>query len=63
MTAEGHNTQDIDEWAEWDKWVEETPPIIDGDTFEAELDQTIQGFDDIQAELSYRNAQFAQPFD
>jgi GTPase len=59
MTAAGHNAQDIDEWAEWDKWVAETPPINDRHTFEAELDQTIQEFDDIQAELSYRNAQSA----
>ena len=59
MTAAGHNAQDIDEWAEWDKWVAETPPINDRNVFEAELDQTIQEFDDIQAELSYRNAQSA----
>jgi GTPase len=59
MIAEGHKAQDIDEWEEWDNWVEETLPVGDRDTFEAELDQTIQAFDDIQAELSYRNAQSA----
>jgi GTPase len=59
MTADGHKVQDIDEWEEWDNWVEETLPVGDRNVFEAELDQTIQEFDDIQADLSYRNAQSA----
>jgi GTPase len=59
MTAEGHNTQDIDDWTEWDNWVAETLPMGDRSTFETELEQTIQEFDDIQAEWSYQNAQSA----
>jgi GTPase len=59
MTAAGHDTQDIDEWEEWDNWVAEIPPVGDRHTLETELDQTIQEFDDIQAEFSYRNAQSA----
>jgi GTPase len=59
MTAEGHKAQEIDEWAEWDNWVAETLPVGDRHTFETELDQTIQEFDNIQAEWSYQNAQSA----
>ncbi len=59
MTADGHNAQNVDEWDEWDNWVENIPPVADRVAFEAELDQTIQEFDEIQTELSYRNAQSA----
>jgi GTPase len=59
MTADEHNALSIDEWKEWDDWVENVPPVTDLDAFEAELDQTIQEFDDIQADLSYQQAQFA----
>jgi GTP-binding protein len=59
MTADEHKAQGIDEWKEWDDWVENIPPGADLDGFEAELDQTIQEFDDIQADLSYQQAHFA----
>ncbi|WP_404785275.1 DUF697 domain-containing protein [Altericista sp. CCNU0014] len=59
MTADGRQARDIDEWEEWDNWVEGISPVADPDAFETELDQTIQGFDSIQSELSYRNAQAA----
>ncbi len=59
MTADEQRAQNIDEWKEWDDWVENVPLGADSDGFEAELDQTIQAFDDIQADLNYQQAQFA----
>jgi GTPase len=60
MTANGINDREIDEWEGWDDWDdtrEREAPILDWETFETELDQTIQGLDTIQADLSYQQAQ------
>jgi GTPase len=60
MTANGINDREIDEWEGWDDWDdtrEREVPILDWETFETELDQTIQGLDTIQADLSYQQAQ------
>jgi GTPase len=60
MTANGINDREIDEWEGWDDWddtQEREAPILDWETFETELDQTIQGLDTIQADLSYQQAQ------
>ncbi len=60
MTANGINDREIDEWEGWDDWddtKERESPILDWETFETELDQTIQGLDTIQADLSYQHAQ------
>jgi GTPase len=59
--TDGLRGQEIDEWENWDDW-DDTPspsvgPAVDFDAIAAELDQTIQGFDTIQADLSYQQAQ------
>ncbi len=68
MTDSLKGQQEIDEWDTWDDWddsrVSSIDPTIafDATTFDAiatELDQTIQEFDDIQADLSYQQAQWA----
>jgi GTPase len=55
--------QEIDEWENWDDWddsrVSSVDPTIDFDAIAAGLDRTIQEFDDIQADLSYQQAQSA----
>ena len=52
----------VDEWDNWDDWDDSPRPTV-GSSNNAEtadeLDQTIQGFDDIQSELSYKQAQSA----
>jgi GTPase len=63
MTDGLKGQQEIDEWENWDDW-DDSPvpcidPIMDFDAIAAELDQTIQEFDDIQADLSYQQAQSA----
>ncbi|NJM78108.1 MAG: DUF697 domain-containing protein [Acaryochloridaceae cyanobacterium RU_4_10] len=60
MTANGIDSHEIDEWEGWDDWDDEkslTPSILDWEVFETEIDQTIQGLDSIQADLSYQQAQ------
>jgi GTPase len=68
MTDSLKGRQEIDEWDNWDDWddsrVPSNDPIValDAATFDAiatELDQTIQEFDDIQADLSYQQARSA----
>lgn len=58
MRVEG-NKAHHDDWSEWDDWNEGTPPVAALDVSEAELDETIQALDDIQADWSYQNAQSA----
>jgi GTPase len=63
MTDGLKGRQEIDEWENWDDWddspVPNIDPTVDFDAIAAELDQTIQEFDDIQADLSYQQAQSA----
>jgi GTPase len=63
MTDSLKGRQEIDEWDNWDDWddspVPNIDPTVDFDAIAAELDQTIQEFDDIQADLSYQQAQSA----
>ena len=52
----------VDEWDDWDDWDDSPRPSIGSELSDAtaeELDQTIQDFDDIQSELSYKQAQSA----
>lgn len=53
----------IDEWDGWDDWDDSPKPspetFIDSEAIATELDQTIQDFDNIQADLSYQQAQDA----
>jgi GTPase len=59
MTADEHKGQAIDDWKEWNDWVGHIQPEAEPHDLEAELDQTIQEFDHIQADLSYQQAQAA----
>jgi GTPase len=63
MTDGLKGQQEIDEWENWDDWddshASNIDPTVDFDAIATELDQTIQEFDDIQADLSYQQAQSA----
>ncbi len=63
MTDGLKGQQEIDEWDNWDDWddsyVSEIDLTVDFDVIATELDQTIQEFDNIQADLSYQQAQSA----
>jgi GTPase len=68
MTDSLKGQQELDEWDNWDDWDDSRVSKIDptvafgAATFDAiatEFDRTIQEFDDIQADLSYQQAQSA----
>ncbi len=54
---------DLEDWSEWDQWLQDEAGTFElnvpSDHLEAELDQALAGFEKIQSDLSYQQAQAA----
>ncbi|MGB8698531.1 MAG: Era-like GTP-binding protein, partial [Thermosynechococcaceae cyanobacterium] len=57
MMADRFDEKQSDEWDHWDDWDTPFPPAIYDETTAADLEQTLRDFDQIQADLSYQDAQ------